>query len=142
MTRDDTALSLTLHVAIAIGVLSATAPLLAHHGAPVQYDSSRPVEIKGTVRTIEWQPPHAGFTLAVERPGGKVITWEFELAGTTNLLRRRWTKNSLRLGETVLVKAFVARDGSAVANAIDITLSDGRPLFGGSSGVYVPPWPC
>ena len=138
MTRDDTALSLTLPVAIAIGVLCATAPVVAHHGAPVQYDSSRPVEIKGTVRTIEWQPPHAGFTLAVQGPDGKVTTWEFELAGTTNLLRRSWTKNSLRIGETVLVKAFVARDGSPAANAIDITLSDGRPLFGGAPGVYTP----
>jgi hypothetical protein len=68
-----------------------------------------------------------------------VITWEFELAGATNLLRRSWTKNSLRVGDRVSVKAFVARDGSPSANAIDITISDGRPLFGGSPGVYVPP---
>ena len=128
----------TLHVAIAIGVLCATAPVLAHHGWPVQYDSSKPVEIKGTVKTIEWQNPHAGFTLVVEEPGGKVTTWEFELAGTGNRLRRGWTKNSLRIGDTVSVKAFAARDGSPLANAIDITISDGRTLFGGSPGVYVP----
>jgi hypothetical protein len=127
-----------LHVAIAIGMLCAPAPVLAHHGAPVRYDSSRPVEIKGTVKTIEWQNPHAGFTLVVEDRDGKVTTWEFELAGTTNLLRRSWTKNSLRVGDAVSVKAFVARDGSPFANAIDILISDGRPLFGGSPGVYTP----
>ncbi len=119
-------------------MLCAPAPVLAHHGAQVRYDSSRPVEIKGIVKTIEWQNPHAGFTLVVEDRDGKVTTWEFELAGTTNLLRRRWTKNSLRVGDAVSVKAFVARDGSPFANAIDITISDGRPLFGGSPGVYVP----
>jgi hypothetical protein len=127
-----------LRVAVAIGVLYATAPVLAHHGAPVQYDSSRPVEIKGSVKTIEWQTPHAGFTLVVQNPDGKVTTWEFELAGTTNRLRRSWTKNSLRVGDRVAVTAFVARDGSPSANAIAITLSDGRPLFGGAPGVYVP----
>ena len=131
-----------LLTAIAIGMLCAPAPVLAHHGAQVQYDSSRPVEIKGTVKTIEWQNPHAGFTLVVEDPGGKVTTWEFELAGTANLLRRGWTKNSLKVGDKVSVKAFVARDGSPSANAIDITISDGRPLFGGSPGVYVPRGPC
>jgi hypothetical protein len=125
-----------LHVAIAIGMLCAAAPGLAHHGAPVQYDASRPVEIKGTVKTIEWQNPHAGFTLVVEEPDGKVTTWEFELAGATNLLRRSWTKNSLRVGDWVSVKALAARDGSPTANAIDIRISDGRPLFGGSPGVY------
>ena len=128
----------TVHAAIAIGVLCATAPVRAHHGAPVQYDSSKPVEIKGTVKSIEWQNPHAGFTLIVEDPDGKVTTWEFELAGTTNLLRRSWTKNSLRVGDRVSVKAFAARDGSRFANAIDITIGDGRPLFGGSPGVYIP----
>jgi hypothetical protein len=124
--------------AIAIGVLCAPVPVGAHHGAPVQYDSSKPVEIKGTVKSIEWQNPHAGFTLGVEDRDGKVTTWEFELAGTTNLLRRSWTKNSLRVGDMVSVKAFVARDGSPFGNAIDITISDGRPLFGGSPGVYAP----
>ena len=123
---------------IAIGMLCAPAPVLAHHGAQVRYDASKPVEIKGIVKTIEWQNPHAGFTLVVEDRSGKVTTWEFELAGTTNLLRRRWTKNSLRVGDAVSVKAFVARDGSPFANAIDITIGDGRPLFGGSPGVYVP----
>lgn len=124
--------------AIAIGTLCAPAPVLAHHGAQVQYDASKPVEIKGTVMTIEWQNPHAGFTLVVEDRSGKVAIWEFELAGTTNLLRRSWTRNSLRVGDAVSVKAFLARDGSPFANAIDITISDGRPLFGGAPGVYVP----
>jgi hypothetical protein len=123
---------------IAIGMLYAPAPVLAHHGAQVRYDASKPVEIKGIVKTIEWQNPHAGFTLVVEDQSGKVSTWEFELAGTTNLLRRNWTKNSLRVGDAVSVKAFVARDGSPFANAIDITINDGRPLFGGSPGVYEP----
>ena len=123
---------------IAIGMLCAPAPVRAHHGAQVQYDASTPVEIKGTVKTIEWQHPHAGFTLVVKDPDGKVVTWEFELAGPTNLLRRNWTKNSLRAGDRVSVKAFVARDGSPFANAIEITISDGRPLFGGSPGVYLP----
>ena len=127
--------------AIAIGTLCAPAPVLAHHGTQVRYDSSRPVEIKGVVKTIEWQNPHAGFALVVEDrddQGHAVTTWAFELAGATNLLRRRWTKNSLRVGDAVSVKAFVARDGSPFANAIDIIVSDGRPLFGGSPGVYVP----
>jgi hypothetical protein len=119
-------------------MLYAPAPVLAHHGAQVRYDSSRPVEIKGTVKTIEWQNPHAGFTLVVEDRSGTVTTWEFELAGTTNLLRRNWTKNSLKVGDAVSVKAFVARDGSPFANAVDVTIRDGRPLFGGSPGVYVP----
>ena len=131
-----------LLTAIAIGVLCAAAPVRAHHGAPVQYDSSKSVGIKGTIKTIEWQNPHAGFTLVVEDPAGTVTTWEFELAGTTNLLRRSWTKNSLRVGDRVSVRAFVARDGSPFAKAIDITISDGRPLFGGSPGVYVPRGPC
>jgi hypothetical protein len=124
--------------AIGIGVLCAAAPVRAHHGAPVQYDSSRPVEIKGTVKTIEWQYPHAGFTLVAQDPAGNVTTWEFELAGTSNRLRRCWTKNSLRVGDRVTVRAFVARDGSPSAYAIDIIIGDGRPLFGGAPGVYVP----
>ena len=49
------------------------------------------------------------------------------------LMRRGWTRNSLKIGETVTVNGFLAKDGSNLTNAQTVTLSDGKKVFAGSS---------
>jgi hypothetical protein len=50
------------------------------------------------------------------------------------LLRRGWTRNSLKIGETVTVAGYKAKNGSNIANASTVTLSGGKRVFAGSSG--------
>ena len=64
---------------------------------------------------------------------GKVTNWEIELGSLAGLLRRGWSRNSLKVGQSVTVNAFLAKDGSNVANAQTVKLSDGRQVFAGSS---------
>ena len=49
-------------------------------------------------------------------------------------MRRGWSKNSLKNGEVVTVNGSLAKDGSNLANAMTVTLSDGKKVFAGSSG--------
>ena len=62
-----------------------------------------------------------------------MTNWAMEMGSPNGLMRRGWTRNSLRIGDVVEVEGSLARDGSAKGNARSVILSDGRQLFAGSS---------
>jgi len=111
----------------------AVRPALAHHAFAAEFDAKKPVKLKGTVTKMEWINPHAWIHIDVKKPDGTVDEWMIE-AGTPNtLLRRGFTKDSLKAGTEVLVDGYQSKDGSLRANGRDITLPNGQTLFLGSS---------
>ena len=115
-------------------LILAAVPLLAHHSFAAQYDRNKPTTLTGPVRRLDWINPHARFFIDVtDAATGKVVSWEIELGPTAGLMRRGWTRTSLKIGEPVTVAGFLAKDGSHVANATTVTLSDGKRIFAGSS---------
>jgi hypothetical protein len=108
--------------------------LLAHHSFAAQYDRNKPATITGPVTKVDWINPHARFFVDSKDAAGKVVNWEVELAAPAMLLRRGWTRNSLKVGEAVTVAGSLAKDGSNLLNATTVTLSDGKKVFAGSSG--------
>ncbi|MEO8052932.1 MAG: DUF6152 family protein [Acidobacteriota bacterium] len=117
------------------GILLAlgAAPVFAHHSFAAEYDSAKPVTVKGSVTKMEWQNPHARFYVDVTDEAGKVTNWEFELGSPNGLMRRGWTRNSLKPGDPVTIEGYLAKDGSKLANARNVTLSDGRKIFAGAA---------
>jgi len=112
--------------------------LSAHHAFAAEFDANRPVNFKGTVTKMEWTNPHVWLHMDVKKPDGTVENWAFE-AGTPNVLfRRGFTKQSLLPGTEVVVDGYQAKDGSKRANGRDLTFTDGRKLFLGSSGTGAP----
>jgi hypothetical protein len=117
----------TLFVA-GLGLL-APASALAHHSFAAEYDSKKPVTLKGTVTKIEWTNPHARFYIDVKDESGKVTNWNLELASPNVLTRSGWTRHTLNIGDEVTVDGAQAKDGSQMANARSVTLADGKKIF-------------
>jgi uncharacterized protein DUF6152 len=109
--------------------------LIAHHSFAAEFDADKPFKITGTVTKVEWANPHAFFYLDVTDPQpGKTTSWEMELGSPNGLLRAGWNRNSLKVGDTVIVEGSRARDGSAFGNArVVILTSTGQRLFAASS---------
>ena len=80
-----------------IGLVAAAAPVVAHHSFAAEYDSSKPITLKGTVTRVEWTNPHARFYVDVKDEGGSVTNWNLELASPNVLARQGWTRNSLKI---------------------------------------------
>ena len=111
-----------------------TVPILAHHSFASEYDSDKPVELKGVVTRIEWLNPHARFYIDVKDEKDQVTNWNLELASPNVLVRNGWKRTSLRVGDRVTVNGSLAKDGSKMANAREVVLPDGRKVFAGSTG--------
>ncbi len=122
-----------LVLAAALGAM-VTVPVMAHHSFGAEYDSKKPVKFENVVVTkVEWTNPHARFYVAVKDQQGRVTTWNFELASPNVLKRMGWTRNSLKEGDHITVEGSAAKDGTNLANAASVILSDGHRVFARSA---------
>jgi len=121
-------------VVAGIGLVVASAPVIAHHSFAAEYDASKPITLKGAVTKIEWTNPHARFYIDVKDDKGTVTNWNLELASPNVLTRQGWTRKSLEVGDQITVEGSLAKDGSKMANARIVTLANGKRVFAGSSG--------
>ena len=118
--------------AVALALICLAAPIVAHHSVSGEYDPNKKVTIKGTVSKVEWTNPHARIYVDVNE-GGKVTTWNFELAARSALTRQGWTGTSVKVGDTVTVEADVARSGIPGGHTRTVQLADGTKVFSGGN---------
>ena len=125
----------SLPIIAGAGLLLLQNPVTAHHSFAAEYDRNLPISVTGTVTKVEWANPHARFYVdAKDGKTGELVNWNFELASPNGLMRRGWTRNSMKLGDVVTVTGHRAKNDPHVGNASTVTLADGKRLFAGSSG--------
>jgi hypothetical protein len=126
-------------IAVGAGLLLAgAAPLVAHHAFGAEFDRDAPIRLQGKVVKLEWVNPHAWIHLEVKRDGVTEV-WMVEGGTPNTLLRRGLTRQSLTYGAELIVDGYQTKDHSLKrANGRDVTFTDGRKFFMGSSGTGAP----
>jgi len=118
---------------VAAAATISAAPTFAHHSFAAEFDANSPIELTGTVTKVAWANPHTFFYIDVENAGGEIENWALEMGSPNGLMRRGWTRDSMKIGDQVTVTGSRAKDGSLKGNARSVTLSTGTKLFAGSS---------
>jgi len=128
----------TLALLAVVGTTLLGSQLLAHHAFSAEFDANQPITLRGSVTKVEWINPHSWLYMDVKDKSGKVTAWKVEMGAPNQLLRRGWNKNSLPIGQEIVVEGYRAKNGSDIANGGSVVLADGRNLFIGSSGTGAP----
>ena len=111
----------TIRIASAAALLT-TAPLFGHHSFKAQYDENQTIMLSGTVTKVTWTNPHVRVYLDV-KDGEAKGNWELELASPNGLMSKGWKVDSLRTGSHIAMSGYPARDGSHLANARKVTVT-------------------
>jgi hypothetical protein len=120
---------LTSFLTAGVAILLMGTALVAHHAESAQFDNTKPVNLKGVVKKVEWMNPHIWFYVDVTDENGKVTTWGFSGGPPGMLARRGFTKDTLKAGDIVTVQGSRAKDGSNNASGGRLTFADGRQVF-------------
>ncbi len=117
---------------VSFGILSL--PVAAHHSFAAEFDGSKAIRVKGTLTKIEWTNPHSYFYVEAKDDAGNVVSWSCEAGAPGALSRRGFKRGDIKLGDTIVVDGYQAKDGSHLMDARRVTLPDGRIVSGGSAG--------
>jgi len=110
------------------------APAVAHHSFAAEFDGSKAIRLRGALTKIEWTNPHTYFYIDVKDEAGSVVKWACEAGSPGALSRRGFKRGDIKLGDTIVVDGYRAKDGSHLMDARRVTLPDGRIVSGASAG--------
>ena len=115
-------------VALLAGALAlASTPVRAHHSFAAEFDSDKPITVKGVITQVRIENPHSWFFLDVTGPDGKVEKWAFEASTPSSLIRSGFKPGTVKAGDEVTIKGYHARDANANAGAArELVMADGR----------------
>src|ERR1700733_13028764 len=117
--------------ALALVLLAISVPMLAHHGS-VAYDNSKLQVFKNAVVTkVNWGNPHILVLFDVKDENGNVKHWIVEGGGHSAVSGSGWTRDAVKVGDTVTVYLYPARSGAQVGRTGKLVLANGKALGGG-----------
>ena len=113
--------------ALLAAALVAGAPAGAHHSAAM-FDDTRVVELKGTVKELQWSNPHIWLQVVVDDQGRKT-EWSIEGGSPNSLSRQGWRATTFKPGDAVTVRINPMKDGTPAGNFVGARFdADGKTI--------------
>jgi hypothetical protein len=118
MTARTTVLLFAIAVALSSGRTS------AHHHIGCNNDTDNAEMVTGRITQIDWMNPHVHIHIASAVPG--FTEWNIETRAAYIMPREGLPQSAFKVGDTIQVVIWRAKDGSRQGFTKSITLSDGR----------------
>jgi hypothetical protein len=116
-----------LAVLLAGAALLVTRPVAAHHSGAM-FDDAKVVELKGTIKEMQWKNPHVWIQVVVDQDG-KPTEWSLEAGSPNSLSRTGWRSNTFKAGDEVTVRLSPMKDGTPAGMFIGAKFAaDGKTI--------------
>jgi len=112
-------------LAFAVAVLG-SACAHAHHSFAAFFDPEQTVKIEGKVTSFRFTNPHGTIALEVKDASGAVREWRAETNAPVVLMRRGWTRDSIKPGQIITITGWKSRDGKPYLRLQSARDADGR----------------
>ena len=96
-------------------------PAIAHH-SDAGYDRNSLVVFEAEVTRYIFRNPHVTMFVETEDESGETVEWEIETGSTPIMQRSGWTRELVKVGDTVVIRAHPERSGRhrAILNTMEI----------------------
>src|SRR5262249_1098554 len=111
---------------VILALVSAAAPLAAHHSWPV--NTSRLVTVKGSVLEVAWENPHPMITIEVRADDGKLEKWTIGGPAISRMEANGWTRTTIKPGDVITGIGYQFANGDRIIRLERVVLADGREL--------------
>ena len=120
-----------IRFSVAAGLIAAAltiaAPAVAHHSASM-FDDAKVLELKGTVKELQWANPHIWLQVVVDEKGKKT-EWSLEGGSPNSLSRQGWRATTFKPGDAVTVRLNPMKDGTPAGSFIGAKFdTDGKTI--------------
>ena len=113
--------------AVCVAAMLIVAPAGAHHSAAM-FDDAKVLELKGTVKELQWANPHIWLQVVVDEKGKKT-EWSLEGGSPNSLSRQGWRATTFKPGDAVTVRLNPMKDGTPAGSFIGAKFeSDGKTI--------------
>jgi DNA/RNA endonuclease YhcR with UshA esterase domain len=113
---------------LSMGIVALPMSAAQAHHSTAPFDLTKEVEVKGTIKEVQWTNPHAWIQVNVPKADGAMVEWSFETEGPNVLTRAGIFRNTLKPGDVVTVKGHPLKDGRPGASMITVEKDDGSVL--------------
>lgn len=101
----------------------------SHHSFTAEFVADKTATLKGTITQVWFKNPHVRYIMVVENEAGEEETWDARGSPVVWLARKGWTKDTIKVGDSVEMYGFLGRDGIKMLSIMTITLGDGTVLI-------------
>lgn len=98
-----------LSMLVAAVVFLVTGAAYAHHSYAATYDASRDVKLQGKLVQFVYRNPHTFVHIQAPDENGQMQRWAVEWAGTAQLDRAGVTRDTLKVGDEVVMTIHPSR---------------------------------
>jgi hypothetical protein len=110
----------------AAGMMIAAQAVSAHHSAAM-FDDEKTLELRGTIKELQWTNPHIWIQVIVEDKGTKT-EWSLEGGSPNSLSRRGWRSTTFKPGDVVTVRLNPMKDGTPAGGFVGAKFADGKTI--------------
>jgi hypothetical protein len=114
---------------LSIATLCLNVSVVAAHHSEAAYNHDIIAAFEGTVTRISWRNPHIFVIVETTDDDGEPVEWKLETGSTPVMARSGWTRDSLAVGDSVVIRAHPEnRRDRKVAILLTLEKEDGSIL--------------